>query len=160
MIQWKIGWKSIIEHLIKIDNMRVVLDTNVLLVSIAPRSVYRPIFEALLAKKYVLVVSNDVLAEYEEIISQRANAVVAVNVLEALGNLSNVIKQEIYVKWNIVEIDKDDNKFVDCAIAGNCDYLVSNDKHLNVLKERGSDLVKLINIYEFVEILEELNNLV
>lgn len=84
----------------------------------------------------------------------------ATNVLEALGNLSNVIKQEIYVKWNIVEVDKDDNKFVDCAIAGNCDYLVSNDKHLNVLKERGNDLVKLINVYEFVEMLAELNNIV
>lgn len=73
MIRWKIGWKNIIEHLIKINAMRVVLDTNVLLVSIALRSVYRPIFDALLAKKYVLVVSNDILAEYEEIISQRAN---------------------------------------------------------------------------------------
>ena len=36
--------------------MRVVLDTNVLLVSIAPNSVFRPIFDALLAKKYTLVV--------------------------------------------------------------------------------------------------------
>ncbi len=35
--------------------MRVVLDTNVLLVSIAPNSVFRPIFDALLAKKYTLV---------------------------------------------------------------------------------------------------------
>ena len=49
--------------------MRVVLDTNVLLVAIAPTSIYRPIFDALLAKKYTLVLSNDILAEYEEIFS-------------------------------------------------------------------------------------------
>lgn len=114
--------------------MRVVLDTNVLLVSIAPKSVYRPIFEALLAKKYELIVSNDVLSEYREIFEQRANPIVAINVLEALTNLSNVVRQEIYVKWNIIDVDKDDNKFVDCAIAGNCNYLVTNDKHFNILK--------------------------
>jgi uncharacterized protein len=78
--------------------------------------------------------------------------------LEALNNLSNVIKQEIFIKWNLIEADKDDNKFADCAIAGNCDYLVSNDKHLNVLKERGNDLVKLANIQEFMKMLEEFNN--
>lgn len=50
--------------------MRVVLDTNVLLVSIAPTSIYRPIFDALLAKKYTLAISNDILAEYEEIIAK------------------------------------------------------------------------------------------
>ena len=138
--------------------MRVVLDTNVLLVSIAPKSVYRPIFEALLANKYQLVVSNDVLSEYREIFEQRANPIVATNVLEALTNLSNEIKQEIYVKWNIIEADKDDNKFVDCAIAGNCNYLVTNDKHFNILKEHGNDLVKLINIHEFMKILNEENS--
>lgn len=138
--------------------MRVVLDTNVLLVSIAPKSVYRPIFEALLAKKYQLIVSNDVLSEYQEIFEQRANPIVATNVLEALTNLSNVVRQEIYVKWNIIEVDKDDNKFVDCAIAGNCNYLVTNDKHFNILKEHGNDLVKLININEFMKILNEENS--
>lgn len=135
--------------------MRIVLDTNVLLVSIAPKSIYRPIFDALLAKKYELIVSNDVLSEYREIFEQRANPIVATNVLEALTNLSNVIRQEIYVKWNIIDADKDDNKFVDCAIAGNCDYLVTNDKHFNILKEHGNDLVKLINIQEFIEILNK-----
>jgi uncharacterized protein len=135
--------------------MRVVLDTNVLLVSIAPNSLYRPIFDALLAKKYTLVLSNDILAEYEEIISKRANPKVANLVLEALSNLSNVIKQDIFVKWIIIDSDKDDNKFVDCAIAGNCQYIVTNDRHFNVLKERGNDLVGLINIDTFLIMLTE-----
>ena len=65
--------------------MHVVLDTNVLLVSIAPSSIYRPIFDALLAKKYTLVISNEILAEYEEIFSQRANPKVANLVLESIG---------------------------------------------------------------------------
>jgi putative PIN family toxin of toxin-antitoxin system len=139
--------------------MRVVLDTNVLLVSIALRSRYRPIFDALLNGQYILVISNDVLTEYEEILIRKTNVTIASNILEAIGNLSNVIKQEIYVKWDIIEKDRDDNKFVDAAIAGNCDYLVSNDKHFNILKEKGNDLVKLINIQEFLEIVEALDRL-
>ena len=139
--------------------MRVVLDTNVLLVSIALRSRYRPIFDALLSGQYILVISNDILTEYEEIIIRKTNVKIASSILEAIGNLSNVAKQEIYIKWDIVEKDRDDNKFVGAAIAGNCDYLVSNDKHFNILKERGNDLVKLINIQEFLEIVEALNEL-
>ena len=135
--------------------MRVVLDTNVLLVSIAPTSVYRRIFDALLAKKYTLVISNEILSEYEEIFSQRANPKVANLVLEALGNLSNVEKQDIFIKWHIIETDRDDNKFVDCAIAGNCHYIVSNDKHFNILKQRGNDLVGLMNIDEFMLYLDD-----
>ena len=135
--------------------MRVVLDTNVLLVSIAPTSTYRPIFDALLTKKYTLVISNEILAEYEEIFSQWANPKVANLVLEALGNLTNVEKQDIFIKWHIIESDKDDNKFIDCAIAGNCHYIVSNDKHFNILKQKGNDLVGLMNIDEFMLYLSE-----
>jgi len=36
---------------------------------------------------------------------------------------------------------------------------VSNDKHFNILKESGNDLVKLINIQEFLGIVEELARL-
>ena len=127
-----------------------------LLVSIAPSSLYRPIFDALLAKKYTLVISNDILAEYEEIFSQRANPKVANLVLEALGNLSNVEKQDIFIKWNIIEVDKDDNKFVDCAIAGNCHYIVTDDKHFNILKTRGNDFVDLIKIDGFLAMILEM----
>ena len=137
--------------------MRVVLDTNVLLVSIAMSSRYRPIFEALLNGRFTLVISNDILTEYEEVIIRKTNVLIASNILEAISNLSNVLKQEIYIKWDIIEKDRDDNKFVDAAIAGNCNYLVSNDRHFNILKQRGNELVKLINIQEFLEIIETMD---
>ena len=137
--------------------MRVVLDTNVFLVSIAVSSRYRPIFEALLNGRFTLVVANDILTEYEEVIIRKTNVLIASNILEAISNLSNVLKQEIYIKWDIIEKDRDDNKFVDAAIAGNCNYLVSNDRHFNILKQRGNELVKLINIQEFLEIIETMD---
>ena len=127
------------------------------LVSIAISSRYRPIFEALLNGRFTLVISNDILTEYEEVIIRKTNVLIASNILEAISNLSNVLKQEIYIKWDIIEKDRDDNKFVDAAIAGNCNYLVSNDRHFNILKQRGNELVKLINIQEFLEIIETMD---
>lgn len=35
----------------------------------------------------------------------------------------------------MIESDHDDDKFVDCAFAANATYIVSDDKHFDVLKE-------------------------
>jgi predicted nucleic acid-binding protein len=76
--------------------MKVVLDTNVLLVSIAKKSPYRLIFDSLLTKQFDLIISNDILSEYTEIIAQKANVMVATNISEMLLALSNVQKQDVF----------------------------------------------------------------
>lgn len=136
--------------------MRVVLDTNVLLVSIPKLSKYRPIFESLIGKKYTLIISNEILAEYEEIIAQKANEIAAQNIVKMLVTLSNVGKKEIYFRWNLIKSDEDDNKFADCAVAGNADYLVSNDHHFDVLETIDFPEIPLIDAEKFLEILKEL----
>jgi uncharacterized protein len=47
----------------------------------------------------------------------------------------------------------DDNKFVDCAIAGNADYLIINDKHFNCLKTIEFPKLSLLNIDGFMDFL-------
>jgi len=96
--------------------MRVVLDSNILLVSIPKKSVYRPIFDAMLQKKFEIVVSTEILEEYEELIQRKANQVVASNIVEMLINLENVFFQDIYFKWNLIAEDPDDNKFADISM--------------------------------------------
>ncbi len=135
--------------------MRVVLDTNVLLVSIPKLSKYRPIFENLIEKKYTLIISNEILTEYEEIITRKANESVAQNIVKMLVTLSNVEKKEIYYNWHLIKSDEDDNKFVDCAVAGNADYLVSNDQHFNVLETIDFPEVPLIDAEKFLELIKE-----
>jgi putative PIN family toxin of toxin-antitoxin system len=135
--------------------MRVVLDTNVLLVSIPKLSKYRPIFENLIEKKYTLIISNEILTEYEEIITRQANGIVAQNIVKMLVTLSNVEKKEIYYNWYLIKSDEDDNKFVDCAVAGNADYLVSNDQHFNVLETIDFPEVPLIDAEKFLELIKE-----
>ena len=93
--------------------------------------------------------------EYEEIIAQKANGNVAQNITKMLVTLSNVEKTEIYYRWNLIKSDKDDNKFVDCAVAGNADYLVSNDIHFNILKTIDFPEVPLVKTEKFLEILKK-----
>jgi len=134
--------------------MKVVLDTNVLLVSIPMLSKYRILFDKFLKKKYSIIISNDVLSEYAEIIAQKTNPVIAANIVEMLMTAQNVEKQDVFFNWQLIEKDKDDNKFADCAIAGNADYLVTNDKHFNVLKTIEFPPITVISIDEFIEILK------
>ena len=134
--------------------IRVILDTNVLIVSIPTKSKYRPIFDAILSGKLELVISNDILNEYIEIIERKTNSYsIANNIGEALLNSNYVLQTEVKFNWNLIEIDKDDNKFVDAYISGNANILVTNDKHFDVLEKIIFTKVVLMNLDHFLELL-------
>lgn len=137
--------------------MRVVLDTNVLLVSIGRRSPFRPIFDALLQQRLTLVLSTGILLEYEEILAQRNGPAVAHNVLEALSNLRNVRRHEVRYQWRMPFADPDDQKFVDAYVAGNADYLVSNDRHFDGLGAAGFPRVQVMSAEAFLNELKASN---
>jgi putative PIN family toxin of toxin-antitoxin system len=134
--------------------MRIVLDTNVLLVSIPRNSKYRFIFDKFLSKEYTLIICNEILSEYAEIIEQKSNSIVSTNIVEMLMSAVNVEKQEVFFKWQLIDSDKDDNKFADCAVAGNADYLVTNDRHFSIIKTVGFPPISIISIDEFLDILK------
>lgn len=133
--------------------IQVVIDTNVLLVSIPTRSPYRPIFDAILTGKIELIISNEILSEYIEIIGNRAHPTVAHNIADALINRPNVKKIEADYRWGLIQADPDDNKFVDCAIAGGASYLVTNDRHFQVLKTIPFPRVDIVSLEEFMGML-------
>jgi putative PIN family toxin of toxin-antitoxin system len=136
--------------------MVVVLDTNVLLVSIPSRSVYRPILDALIEGKFDLVLSNDILSEYTEILERKANAVVANNIAEMLLNLDNLKKVEVYFEWKLIDKDPDDNKYVDAAVVGAADFIVTNDQHFKVLKSVDFPKIKVMSIDQFLSLVVKL----
>jgi putative PIN family toxin of toxin-antitoxin system len=133
--------------------MMVVLDTNVLLVSIPKKSAYRPILDALIAAKFNLILSNDILSEYIEIIERKTNSIVANNIAEMLLNLHNLHKVEIYFEWKLMDQDPDDNKYVDAAIVGGADFIVTNDVHFQQLKAVDFPKVNVIGIDAFLKLL-------
>lgn len=137
--------------------MKIVLDTNVLLVSLPTHSQYHPIFRALRQKAYDLFVTNEILAEYEEQIGRRLGVERTELQLAELLNMSNVHEVTPFYFWQLIEQDVDDNKFVDCVIACNADYLVSNDRHFDALAVLDFPKVKVIRAQEFLEIVQTLS---
>ena len=137
--------------------MRIVLDTNVLLVSISTKSAYRWVFDAFLNEDIILCVTTDILIEYEEILERHMGGKVADTMLQIIENAPNVELTTRYFKWNLIAKDPDDNKFVDCAIASGAAYLVSNDKHFQVLNSIEFPKVTLLTVDEFHEKISELD---
>lgn len=138
--------------------MRVVLDTNVLLVSVSSKSKFHPIYQAILMGNIELCVSNSILEEYEEIIAKRWNVTVAQNVVNSLLKSPYVQFIDPRFKWLLVHQDPDDNKFADCAVAANAIYLVTNDGHFNQLKNGDNyPPLNIITADEFLELLLDNN---
>jgi len=131
--------------------MRVVIDTNILVASLSSNSKNYWIIEALLDKKIELCLTNDILLEYEEVLKIKYSALVADAFLTSLKDLSNVYEIQVHFQWSIIQTDSDDNKFVDCAIAGNVDFLISNDKHFSILKTIDFPKLNLLRLEEFEE---------
>ena len=133
---------------------RVVLDTNCLLQALPSRSPYHKIWTGILAGHICLCVNTEILNEYEEILAQKTTAEIAHNVVEAIARLHTTKFQEVYIHFGLIEADADDNKFVDCAVASNAEYIVTNDAHFNVLKQIGWPKLTVIAIKEFVSQLD------
>lgn len=81
------GRRSICEPLTALK-MTVVIDTNVLLMSLPRRSKFRPIFDGLLKGAYELVITEDILQEYIEIIRQKTTGSIAQNLAELFNFLT------------------------------------------------------------------------
>jgi len=127
---------------------KIVLDTNVLLVSISERSSIHWVFQGLLENEYILCVTTEILAEYAEIIERYLGSKVSESVLGVIENLENVELITTYFRFQLLQ-DEDDDKFVDCAIASNAHYIVSHDKDFNVLKDIDFPKVRVINSANF-----------
>jgi uncharacterized protein len=92
--------------------MKVVLDSNVLLVAIGKRSKYKPIWSAFIDGQYQLIISEDIIHEYEEILKSYSAPKAAEIVLETFIESPDVIFKRVYYSWNAITVDPDDNKFL------------------------------------------------
>jgi putative PIN family toxin of toxin-antitoxin system len=137
--------------------IKVVLDTNSLLVSIPQRSEFRPIFDALINGQIKLLVTTEILNEYAEVLERKMSPVVSFNVLELISQLENVEHVEVYYRWHLINRDVDDNKFVDCAVSGNARFIVTDDRHFRVLRDIPFPSVEVMRTEAFVQHLSELD---
>ncbi|MCL1932597.1 MAG: putative toxin-antitoxin system toxin component, PIN family [Candidatus Azobacteroides sp.] len=133
--------------------MKIVLDTNCLLLAVPKKSNYHCILTALQQGRYTLCYSNDILMEYEEMLVRFYTQQIAGHVLSFVFYSINTLMITPYFQWNLISADADDNKFVDCALNAGVDYIVTNDRHFNVLKSLNFPPINVIDIETFKNLL-------
>lgn len=138
--------------------MNIVLDTNSLIMSIAPKSKYRKVWDAFLKGDYNLCLSNEILEEYSEVLARNISSLISEAIVYAILTRPNVIRLDPHFSFGLIQVDRDDNKFVDCAIAANAKFIVTEDKHFNVLKSIPFPKVDILGIDDFKIYLQSVLN--
>ena len=138
-------------------NRNIVLDTNCLLQIIAKRSKNYFLWEGFLEGKYCLCYTTDILEEYEEILGLKSNPIIASMVIEIIKRAPNSIAVDAHFHWNLITRDPDDNKFVDCAIVANADFIVSEDRHFKELENVSFPRVVVISLDDFANVFKNLS---
>ena len=116
--------------------MRVILDTNILVSGIFFRGIPGKIVDAWINEAFSLFTSPAILREYTRTIAEfslKHDEILSYEWLQTLAELSRMIPDSANAASYCR--DKDDDKFIHCAIAAKADYLVTGDKDLTSLQQ-------------------------
>ena len=130
---------------------RVVLDTNCLLAILPTHSLYHQVWTDFLEGCLEFCVSTEVLFEYEEILSVKTSPYFADIIIKTLLNRTNLVRVSPTWHFDLITADPEDNKFVDCAVCGQAEYLISNDRHFEILNTVFFPQLHLVKIQDFIK---------
>ena len=131
--------------------MKVVLDTNVFISGIFWKGSSNKVITSWKEGKFTSVTSLEAVSEIIEVLKDFKIKLPDDMIKEWVELIiRNSIIVEPKERINIIKDDTKDNIFIEIAVAGNVDYIVSQDNHLLKLKEFGR--IKIITPEEFNKI--------
>jgi uncharacterized protein len=121
--------------------MTIVLDTNVVLQALNQKHPSAVILHAWYSGRFVWALSTDILMEYQEVIVRQSGPA-RWQTLSRLLDLAVIHSHNTQLVspaffFRTISADRDDDKFADCAIASHADFIVTRDKHFDVLVGSG-----------------------
>jgi uncharacterized protein len=121
--------------------MMVCIDTHVVLGMFGRNGPWLAIRKALLDKRLTWAVTTEILLEYEEVAAREIGVSAAEHLLRFIDLLeqtrSNVRQVRPDFRFQVIHDDPDDNKFTDCAITADADYIITEDRHFAALATAG-----------------------
>lgn len=132
--------------------MRAVLDTNVLISSVIATGVPHDVVVKGFNGEYEIIVSVATLTEFRETLLKypekfHMDEEDVQQEVETLRYFAEFVDPDEDIR--AVDDDPDDDKFLEAAVAGNVDYVVSGDRHLLDLDSfRGITIVEPRTFYE------------
>lgn len=136
--------------------MRIVLDTNVIISAVFFGGNPRRLIEHFFNGDFTPFVSPPIVQEYVETYadvhkrySDKGNPLLLQKIIE---------KSQLVLPKNDISVcrDKDDDKFISCAVEGKCLYIVSGDNDLLSLGTVAG--IEVVTISDFLKKLEETGN--
>lgn len=131
------------------NNNRVVLDTNVLISALVFGGTPRLVIDLIATGKILPILSEEIMTEIRRVIRAKFPAFLKQEIqLEKLLH-----RYGLWVQLGTIDVnassDPDDNKFIETALIGKCNYIVSGDKHL--LDISIYENVRIVNPAEFLK---------
>jgi len=128
--------------------VRITPDTNVMISSSFWAGDSDRVMQMAEKHKAELVLSEEIIAELVEVLESdevkrkiKDKNLKLRRTVEKIISISQIITPQ--EKINAVKGDPSDNKFLECAVAGKAEYIISKDKHLLKLKSyKGINIVK------------------
>ena len=113
------------------------------------------ILEKVENKEIELILSKEIIKEfmevleYEEIQQKIKNKNLEMRrTVEKIVSISTIVEPQ--QKLDVVKDDAKDNKIIECAVEGNAEYIISQDKHLLNLREYKG--IKILSPEDFLNI--------
>ncbi len=134
--------------------MRIILDTNVFISGIFWEGNFcSQVIDEWRKGKFELISSADIINELVETL-KNFKIQMPKKMIEEWKNLiiKNSIITETSEKLEVIKEDSEDNKFLEAAVSGRADFIVSQDKHL--LKLNDYQKIKIIGPKDFLEIVK------
>jgi len=132
-------------------HLRVVLDTNVIVSAhLNDDGFERHVLDLVLDRKLRLILSHQILAEYEGVLGRHKFEIARAQVRRTLGLLRAAAR--IVRPYRELKVTRDpaDNRFLECAEAGKADYLVTGNKRHFPGKWRQTEIVNSRELLEWV----------
>jgi putative PIN family toxin of toxin-antitoxin system len=133
--------------------MKIVLDTNIFISSFFWGGNPRMVLERVIAGTDELFISKEILDEIYDVIRRpkfHADEDEINYFISSIEEIANKIIPKKRIKNG--SRDKTDNKYVECGITANVDYIISGDIHLLEIKEY--EKIKIITAKDYLEIVK------
>lgn len=83
------------------------------------------------------------------LVSMKTSIEISKLVIDVILNSPYTLFFTPYYNFNLIKIDPDDNKYVDCAVVANARFIVTEDHHFQILKQYNFPKVDFIGLEAF-----------
>ena len=134
--------------------MKIVLDANIFVSSFFWGGNPRLVLERVISGKDELFITNEILDEIESVLGRpkfhtdKEKVSYFINAIEEIGN--KIVPQR---RVNNGSRDKADNKYIECGISADIDYIISGDIHLLELNQYEN--IKIVTAKDYLEIVDK-----